>query len=230
VNTPCAGDRIRPGELLRLVTDGLASSGLDVRPPGHKDSRCLAIAVPGAQCTLEVTDYGSVKWEYSPWPPDEADPDLTADLATILLTGRPGPFPRLGGGHRHQNITFKGIVGLELKARGLDVELAVYADEDHFDAFAEIIATAPGSGDDEAQACITDDGCLTWIREHWPGADIVSGPDLCGWIANPATVAATVAQTVTRAMACLPPAARDGPREQHGRSELRPAHGDPSSG
>jgi len=185
--------------------DGMTSSGFDARPPGHEDSRCVTIAVPGAQCTLEVTDYGSVKWEYCPWPSDEADPDLTADLATALLTGRPGPFPLLGGGHQHQNITFKGIVGLELKARGLDVELVVYSDEGYFDACAEIVATAPGAGEDEAKVCVTDDGCLTWAREDWAEADaIVSGPDFFGWIANPGSVAATVVETVTRAMSCLP--------------------------
>jgi len=103
----------------------------------------------------------------------------------------------------HQNITFKGIVGPELKARGLDVDLVVYSDEDYFDACAEIVATAPGAGD-EAKVCVTDDGCLTWAREDWAEADaIVSGPEFSGWIANPASVAATVAETVTRAMSCL---------------------------
>jgi hypothetical protein len=205
VNTPCAGDRIRPGELLRLVMDGMASSGFDVRPPGHEESRCMTIASAGAQCTLEVTGYGSTKWEYCPWTSDEADPDVTADLATALLTGRPGPFPLLGRGHQHQNITFKGIVGLELKARGLDVELVVYSDEDYYDACAEIVATAPGTGDDEAKVCVTDDGCLIWAREYESEADaIVSDPEFSGWITNPASVAATVVETVTRAMSCLP--------------------------
>jgi hypothetical protein len=205
VNTPCIADRIRPGELLRLVMDGMAGSGFDVRPPGHEESCCMTIAVPGAQCALEVTGCGSARWEYSPRSPDEADPDLAADLATALLTGRPGPFPLLGGGHQHQNITFKGIVGLELKARGLDVELVVYSDEDHFDACAEIVATTPGGGDDEAKVCVTDDGCLAWAREYQPEADAtVSEPDSSGWIANPASAADAIVETVTRAMSCLP--------------------------
>jgi hypothetical protein len=68
-----------------------------------------------------------------PWSPDDADPDLTADPATALLTGRTGPQPRLGSGHQRENVTFKGIVGLELKARGLEVEPAVYCDETAFD-------------------------------------------------------------------------------------------------
>ena len=133
-------DRTAPGELLRLVADRLADAGLDVRPPAEGDGR-LDIAWPGARCTLAVGDGGSAEWEYCPWSPADADPDLTADLATALLTGRSGPQPRVGPGHQFENVTFKGIVGLELKARGLEVELAVYCDETAFDTFAEIIAT-----------------------------------------------------------------------------------------
>jgi hypothetical protein len=44
------------------------------------------------------------------------------------LTGRTGPQPRLGSGCQLENVTFKGILGLELKARGLEVELAVHCD------------------------------------------------------------------------------------------------------
>jgi hypothetical protein len=94
------------GELLSLVMDGLSGSGLDVR----RDEDCrLAIAWPGARCTLAVSDCGRAEWEYCPGPP--ADPVLAADLATTLLTGRPGPFPRLTG--TRERATFKGSVGRE---------------------------------------------------------------------------------------------------------------------
>lgn len=201
---PCAAESIRPGELLRLVVDGMTGSGLDVRVPEHAECCCMTIACAGARCTLEVTDYGRARWEYCPWPPDKADPVLTADLATVLLTGRTGPFSRLERRRHSQNITFKGIVGLELKARGLDVELVVYSDEDYFDAFAEIVVTAPTGENDESKVCVTDDGCLTWAREYQcVGAAIASGPGLCGWIADPASVAAAVVESVTRAMSYL---------------------------
>lgn len=205
MNTSCVAARVRPGDLLRLVADGLAGSGLTVRAPADAESCCVAIAFPGARCTLEVTDYGCARWEYCPWPPDEADPDLAADLATVLLTGHAGPFPRLGRGHQSQNITFKAIVGLELRARGLDVELVVYRDEDYFDAFAEIVAIAPGAGGGEAKVCVTDDGCLTWTREYGSqAAAVVSGPALCGGIVEPSGVAAIV-ESVTRAASYLRP-------------------------
>ena len=157
MTTACLAGRTAPGELLRLVADGLAGAGLDVRPPADADGR-LDIALPGARCTLAVGEGGSAEWEYWPWSPDDADPDLTADLATVLLTGRSGPQPRLASGHQRENVTFKGIVGLELKARGLDVELAVYRDETAFDTFAEIVVTVPGPGDVGGQVCVADDG------------------------------------------------------------------------
>lgn len=193
MNTTCLPDRTAPGELLRLVADGLAGAGLDVRAPGDGEGR-LDIALPGARCTLAVGECGSAEWEYCPWSPQDADPDLAADLATVLLTGQAGPQPRLGSGHQLENVTFKGIVGLELKARGLEVELAVYCDETAFDTFAEIIATVPGPGGPGGQVCVADDGGLTWTRDYLAEA------------ADPAGIAGLVVEAVTRAMALLRPA------------------------
>jgi hypothetical protein len=205
VRATCLVGRTAPGELLRLVADGLTGAGLDVRPPADADGCRLDIALPGARCTLAVGEGGSAEWEYWPWSPQDADPDLTADLATVLLTGRSGPQPRLGPGHQRENVTFKGIVGLELKARGLAVELAVYCDETVFDTFAEIIATVPGSGD-VAHVCVADDGGLTWTRDYLAEAAALSGPGRCGQAADPAGIAGSVVEAVTRAMALLRPA------------------------
>ena len=188
------------------VTDRDPAAGLDVRPPADADGCRLDIAWPGARCTLAVGEGGSAEWEYWPWSADDANPDLTADLATVLLTGRTRPQPRLGSGHQLENVTFKGIVGLELKARGLDVELAVYCDETVFDTFAEIIATVPGSGD-VAHVCVADDGGLTWTRDYLAeAAALVSAPGLCGQAADPTSIASSVVEAVTRAMALLRPA------------------------
>lgn len=195
-----------PGGLLRLVADSLAGFGLDVSAPGEEEGCRLDIAMPGARCTLALGDCGSAEWEYWPWSPDDADPDLTADVATVLLTGRAGPQPRLGSGHQLENVTFKGIVGLELKARGLEVELAVYGDETAFDTFAEIIATVPGTGDGGGQVCVADDGGLTWTRDYWADAALVSAPGLCGQVTDPASVVGSVVEAVTRAMSLLRPA------------------------
>jgi hypothetical protein len=206
VTTTCLADRTAPGELLRLVADGLTGAGLDVSPPGDEEGCRLDIALPGARCTVAVGDCGSAEWEYCPWSADDADPDLAADLATVLLTGRSGRQPRLGSGHQRENVTFKGIVGLELKARGLDVELAVYCDETAFDTFAEIIATVPGPGDDGGQVCVTDEGGLTWTRDYLAEAALVSAPGFCGQAADPASIASSVVEAVTRAMSLLRPA------------------------
>jgi hypothetical protein len=207
VNTTCLPDRTAPGGLLRLVADGLAEVGLDVSAPGHEEGCRLDIAWPGARCTLAVGEGGSAEWEYCPWSPADADPHLTADLATVLLTGRSGPQPRLGSGHQFENVTFKGIVGLELKARGLEVELAVYCDETAFDTFAEIIATVPGPGDDGGQVCVTDEGGLTWTRDYWAEtAAIASRTKPWGQPADPASIAGSVVEAVTRAMSLLHPA------------------------
>ena len=205
MTTTCLPNRTAPGELLRLVADGLAGAGLDVSPPADGEGR-LDIALPGARCTLAIGEGGSAEWEYWPWSADDADPGLTADLATVLLTGRTGPQPRLGTGYQRENATFKGIVGLELKARGLDVELAVYRDETAFDVIAEITVTVPGQGDNGGQVCVADDGGLTWTRDYWAEAAALPGPGLCGQPPDPAAIASSVVEAVTRAMALLRPA------------------------
>jgi hypothetical protein len=214
VNTTCLAGRTVPGELLRLVADGLAGAGLDVRPPADADGCRLDIALPGARCTLAVGEGGSAEWAYWPWSADDADPDLTVDLATVLLTGQAGPQPRLASGHHRENITFKGIVGLELKARGLDVELAVYCDETAFDVFAEIVVTVPGPGDDGGQVCVADDGGLTWTRDYLADAAALSGPGRAGQATDQAGIAGLVVEAVTRAMALARPA--EAGRASHG--------------
>jgi hypothetical protein len=205
VTTTSLADHAAPGGMLRLVADGLADAGLDVSAPGDEEGCRLDIALSGARCTLAVGEGGSAEWEYWPWSADDADPDLTADLATVLLTGQAGPQPRLGSGHQRENVTFKGIVGLELKARGLEVELAVYCDETAFDVIAEIIATVPGQGGG-GQVCVADDGGLIWTRDYLAGAAALPGPGHAGQAADPGSIAGLVVEAVTRAVSLLRPA------------------------
>jgi hypothetical protein len=207
VNMACGSaadhaERTKPGELMRLVAVGLSASGLDVRPPEHDGGCRLRIGCPGARCALSVTDWGDIEWEC--WPQaSAADPGQIADVATVLLTGQTRDYPRRGNGYGHYGITFKGIVGLELKARGLAVDLEVYEDKDFFDARAEIVVTNPASADD-ATVHVTDEGSITWSRDYWAeAATVIWEPDFCGWIADPEKVAGAVVATITRAMSQL---------------------------
>lgn len=164
----------------------------------------MAITCEGADCTLTVDDWGRVTWEHCARLPGCADPKLTADLATLLLTGHPGPYPWLGRKYSQGGITFKAIVGLELRARGLDVGLAVYEDENFLDVHVEVTVTAPGAAD-AAEVCVTDDGGLTWTRDYWDEVIAADPEGLDMWIADPGAVARSVAETITRAMSHLQP-------------------------
>jgi hypothetical protein len=199
-------DPAGPGELIRLVADALAGAGLEVRLSGTEEAAQLDITCQAGQCSLSVNDWAYADLDYSPRSRDEADPSLIAGMAAALLTGRAEQVPRPAAICRRDRITFKGIVGRELKALGLDVGLEVYADEDCFDVAAEIVITVPGSSEG-AQVRVTDDGCLTWTRDYWgQTVEIVSGPDSCGQLTNPGTVAASVVATITQAIPCLCPA------------------------
>jgi hypothetical protein len=187
-----------PGELMRLVADGLAAGGFEVSLPADAGDRRLTIGCPEARCTVSVSDWGDVEWEWC--PVGQPDPRRTADMVTALLTGEaPGP-PWPASAHGPDCLTFRGLAGLELRARGFDVGLAVCADEEYLDVRAEIVVTCPGAADGAA-VHVTDDGSLTWARDRWPEATtMVRAPGYCRWITDPAKLAAAVVRTITRAM------------------------------
>ena len=170
---------------MRQVTEGLTRTGLDVGQSGHDDISQIDITCPAGRCTLWVSDSGDAEWEY--WPGQDPDPGLAADLAAILLTGHADPCPDPPRGLGRRYLTFKGIVGLDLRARGLDVELAVYTEEDVLNVVAEIVITSPAGTRDGMRVWVSDDGVLTWKRDSHPG--------------EPAVTAIT--ETVTRAISRL---------------------------
>lgn len=202
--TSVAG-RARPGELMRLVAGGLTANGFDVRPPQYRRGTRWSIGCQGARCALSVSDFGDAEWEYSPRVGRAADPELIAGLVAALLTGQVHGYPREGNGDSRDGITFKGIVGLELKTRGFDVDLEIYEDPDYFQAWAEIAVTNPGSTQD-AIVYVADDGSITWTRGYWAEATAAnSGPEFRQWITDPETVAGDIVATITRAMSQIPP-------------------------
>lgn len=174
MNTACAevAGGTRPGDLLRLVAEDLSGTGLDVIRSGAGGWSQIAIACRDGQCALSVSDCGNARWDY--WPAGEADPGLTADLAAILLTGHPGACPPPQRDPGRQDLTFKAVVGLDLRARGLDVKLAVYPDKEVLDAYAEIVITSPADTRGDMQVWASDDGHLTWRRDYQPGGPAVA--------------------------------------------------------
>jgi hypothetical protein len=115
--------RPQPGELTRLVAGGLTASGFDVRPPGPDGGCRMSISCPAPRCALPVTDCAGIKWQCRPWAAGGADSRHVVDLAVTLVTGRADDPARRAGGYGRRRLTLKGIVGLERKARGLDLGL-----------------------------------------------------------------------------------------------------------
>lgn len=94
---------------------------------------------------------------------------------------------------------------LELKARGLDVDLEVYEDQDYYAAVAEIVVTDPGS-EEIARVRVADNGGVTWERDYWPEAAVIAWEsDYSGWIADPGSVAGAIVATITRAVSLVSP-------------------------
>jgi hypothetical protein len=157
-----------------------------------------------------VEDCGLITWEWHPAAAGGADPKQLADVASTLLTGQSVVYPRRGDSYGRPELTLKGIVGRELAARGLAVDLEVYRDEAYFDAHAAIVVTT--SSDSGAEVRITDNGCLSWERDYWPEAAAITWePDCTVQIADPPGLAAGIVTAITQAMTVALPGTA-GPR------------------
>jgi hypothetical protein len=189
-----------PGGLMRLVAEGLTGNDFKVGPPERDDERCLSIDIPAAHCALTVEDWGSVVLDWDPAAGSAVDPLELADLASALLTGRPGPGRWEGDSGDRTNLTLKGRVGRELQARGLHVELEVYPDDEAFEAGTEIVASAPSACLD-AEVRVDDHGRLGWERDYGTEeAAICPELDNATWLADPGKVASDIVAAVTLAL------------------------------
>jgi hypothetical protein len=194
-------DALKPGGLMHMVADELTARGLCICYPEYEGGRSLTITgLKGMHCEVTVEDSASVEWEFSPWASGEADPNKIADLATSLLTDHDGDYPRKGNGYAREGITLKGIVGLELAARGLDVKLEVYEDTTLYDVIAEIVAVNPDT-DEDARVRICDSGYVLWECDYWPEAAIITWESEYSWyLADIGKTAHAIADKVARAV------------------------------
>ena len=191
---PAGADR--EGGLARLTAASLAAAGVQVTGP-DTDGR-LVIAFRAAQCELTVSDSADAELFWTPFAAEAADPHRVADLAAALLSGQPGT--------RHPDtvssgdITFKGIVGMDLRAAGFTVELNAYTDDYYYDVTADITVTDPRAGNTGA-VYVTDDGGLTWHRDYWEDhAATEWEPGFRTWLPDPSAVARAIADDVSRAL------------------------------
>jgi len=195
----------REGGLASLTAASLTAAGLQVTGP-DADGR-LVIASRTAQCELTVSDSADAELFWTPIAAEAADPHRVADLAAALLSGQAGtrhPDTVAGG-----DITFKGIVGMDLRAAGFTVELNAYPDDYYYDVTADITVTDPRAGNSGA-VYVTDDGGLTWQRDYWDEhAETEWEPGFRTWLPDPSAVARAIADDVSRALSvgCAVPAA-----------------------
>ena len=151
------GTAPQAGQLARLTAALLGESGLTVTGPDPADASGgrLVIARRAAQCELIVSDSADAELHWTPFAAEAADPHCVADLAAALLSGQAGarhPDTVSGG-----DLTFKGIVGMDLRAGGFTVQLNAYTDDYYYDVTAEITVTDPRAGHGAA-VYVTDDG------------------------------------------------------------------------
>jgi hypothetical protein len=190
------GGADREGGLAGLTAASLTAAGVRVTGP-DADGR-LVIACRAVRCELTVSDSADAELFWTPFAAEAADPHRVADLAAALLSGQAGgrhPDTVSGG-----DITFKGIVGMDLRAAGFTVELNAYPDDYHYDVIADITVTDPRAGNSGA-VYVTDDGGLTWQRDYWDEhAATEWEPGFRTWLPDPSAVARAIADDVSRAL------------------------------
>jgi hypothetical protein len=191
---PAGADR--EGGLARLTAASLTAAGVQVTEP-DTDGR-LVIASRAAQCELTISDSADAELFWTPFAAEAADPHRVADLAAALLSGQAGA--------RHPDtvssgdLTFKGIVGMDLRAAGFTVELNAYTDDYYYDVIADITVTDPRTANSGA-VFVTDDGGLTWQRDYWDEhAATEWEPGFRTWLPDPSAVARAIADDVSRAL------------------------------
>lgn len=200
----------KPGELARLTAAILADAGFRVTTPdpGDAGGRRLFIWSPTGPYSLTVDDDASAELEG-----DHDDPHHAADVAAALLSPAPSA-ARHPDAIANAGITFKGIAGMDLKAKGFNVALDVHIDDYYYDVSGDIIVTGPDA-DTDADAGIVyvdDAGGLTWCRDYWPAHAGTGEREPQFRLPDPSAVARDIADDVSRALrtghdlpaACLP--------------------------
>ena len=80
-----------------------------------------------AQCVVTIIDSANADLHWLPFAAEAADPHRVADQAADPLSAQAAARhpDTVGGDH----LTFKGIVGMDLRAGGFKVDMNVYTDD-----------------------------------------------------------------------------------------------------
>jgi hypothetical protein len=189
----------RVHDLASLTAASLTAAGLQVSgpDPAGADGGRLVIACPGAECALLVSDAADAELWWTPLAAGAADPHRAADLAAVLLSGEPGARHPDGA---DGDVTFKGVVGMNLRAGGFTVALNTYPDDYYFDVMCDIDVTNPRAWN-SGTVYVTDEAGLTWHRDYWDEhAQTAWEPQFRTWLPDPSAVARAIADTVSRVL------------------------------
>ena len=213
--TTATGTAPKVCELARLTAARLASAGLKIAGPDPDDPAGYRLFIWRAEgpYSLTVSDHAHAELQS-----DHDNPHHAADVAAALLSAAPSdarhPDAISDGG-----ITFKGIAGMDLKAKGFNVALNVYTDDFYYDVSGEIAVTSPAA--DAGTVYIADDGALTWFRDYRTGTPTRPPSPATSPTPSPAPSAPVMAPA-PRAEA-RPAQARPVTRPPHSTTPARPA-------
>ncbi|WP_460406935.1 hypothetical protein [Actinophytocola sediminis] len=147
---------------MALTVDRLIAHGLTVVQCEDRKTTWM-IETHGCGWELVVSDSGSVELVY--WPRDQAsrDRERRADLAALLLTGKPR-VNRLPP----ENVSAAEMawIGFSLRGNGFDVDIHAYTDPIGLDCVPSIVVRVDTYA--KAVVYVEEDGSLLYCREYAP--------------------------------------------------------------
>jgi hypothetical protein len=153
------------GELLTLTVERLAAHGLTLVERDDREFTWM-IRTNDAEWELVIYDPGRVELMY--WPEDRArnSREHRADLAALLLTGKPRAnrqppkdFPPTG--------TDLSWIGLSLRHNDFDAAINVNVDEVGLCCYPDIAVTL-NTNDHTETVYVEGDGSVLWCRDYAP--------------------------------------------------------------
>jgi hypothetical protein len=174
-----------PGRLVRMVAVRLAARGVRAERDDSGDDPCwLTVAgLAGMTCSLHIQDCGYIACDYAPCRGWEADPIRLAGVVIGILARDSSERYRTAGRRGISGLSLRTIVGMELVAAGLDVDLDVYPILQDFRVDAELAVTNPGHPE-RGEVSIADDGSVLMECDCWEGIGTAGTEEIAESIAN----------------------------------------------
>ena len=188
------------GELMALTADRLIAHGLTVVQ--HENRESTWIEADGCGWELVVSDSGSVELVYRPQDTASRGRDWRADLAALLLTGKPR-VNRQPPEDVSAMETDLAWIGFSLRGNSFDVDIHAYPDSIGLDCPTSIVVRLDKHATiDRAETVVyaEEDDSLLFCRDYAPEHVVYDPASHRAYFPDLSTVADAIVSTILPAI------------------------------